>query len=267
MNLKAMLVSPKVKLFMGERPIASKKAETSELIPFIDELQEHYGKTELLKVVSVDAGMAHRSNATALKERGIDFIMGLKKNQKTIYNQSKKVLDKIDRKQAKGSLLHEKYNGNDISYYIYRQKVTGSYASMPEIQQVWRIEKETTDIKTGKVTIENRYYMSSLSTTQITPKQCLIATRAHWGIENNGNWTLDCLFGEDDFPLTTRAMQLVSLMRMLAYNCMARFKYRRLRKNENREMSWKQLFEYFQFALIRLRFQQKAEASEIPAFI
>ena len=266
MNLRAMIVSSKVKLHLGERQISSKKAETSEFIPFIDELIELYGKTDLLNVVSVDAGMAHRKNAQALRERDIHFIMGLKKNQRTIYRKSEGLLGILTRDKASSS-SSERYNGNSVSYYLYRQNVVGNFASMPEIKQVWRIEKETVSLATGKKILENRYYISSIDSSNITARQCLIAVRAHWGIENNGNWTLDCIFGEDQYPLTTRAMKLVSYMRMLAYNCIARFKYRKLRKSENREMSWARLLAFFPVALRQLRAEQKNNGEHIPAFV
>jgi len=265
MNLRAMIVSSPVKLLMGEHQIASKKAETSEFIPFIDELIELYGRTNLLEVVSIDAGMAHRKNATALRERDIHFIMGLKENQKTIYRKSQRLLGELTQVQANSS-SSERYNGKTVTNYLYRKNVEGYFPSMPEIKQVWRIEKVTISA-TGKQTVENRYYISSIAFSDITAKQCLKAVRAHWGIENNGNWTLDCVFGEDQSPFTTRAMQLVSYLRMLAYNCIARFKYRKLKKRENREMSWARLFQFFQVALRQLRVEQQNAHEGTPAFV
>jgi predicted transposase YbfD/YdcC len=266
MNLRAMIVSSKVKLHLGQREIASKKAETSEFIPFVDELMELYGKTDLLNVVSVDAGMAHRKNAKALRERGIHFIMGLKENQKTIYRKSQELLGGLSQEQA-DTCCEESYNGKKIAYRLYRTTVTGNFASMPEISQVWRIEKEIVSKTSGERIVENRYYISSIPFSDIRSQQCLKAVRAHWGIENNGNWTLDCVFGEDNYPLTTRAMRLVAYMRMLACNCIARFKYRKLRKPDNREMSWRRLQEFFQAALRQLRAEQKSTKEFIPAFV
>ena len=169
----------------------------------------------------------------------------------------------ISRENASSSYTTE-YNGNDVSYHLYRGKINENFLSMPEIRQVWRIEKEIVNIKTGEVTTENRYYITSIPSSDISSRQCLTAVRAHWGIENNANWTFDCQFGEDDFPLTTRAMSLVASMRILAYNCITRFKYRKLRKRENKELSWKRLFECFKFALFALRTQKRKET---PAFV
>ena len=170
LNLRASIVSSRVKLILGQRPIPGKHAETTEFIPFVDDLLEQYGKTELMQVISTDAGVAHRENITALRERGIHFIMGLKGNQKTIYNKAVEMLGSIGRDKTDGSSDIE-YNGQDVSYYLYRCKINNNFLSMPEVTQIWRIEKESVQVSTGEVTVENRYYITSIPSSDISPKQ------------------------------------------------------------------------------------------------
>jgi len=52
-------------------------------------------------------------------------------------------------------------------------------------------EREINDKKTQ----ETRYFISSLDATD--PKRLGHIVRAHWGIENNLHWVLDCAFHED----------------------------------------------------------------------
>jgi predicted transposase YbfD/YdcC len=51
----------------------------------------------------------------------------------------------------------------------------------------------TRDIK-GKVSVEKRYYISSLAAH---PETALTTVRQHWGIENQLHWVLDVCFGDD----------------------------------------------------------------------
>ena len=52
---------------------------------------------------------------------------------------------------------------------------------------------ERTVKKTGKKSIEQRYFLTSLTDVQ----KAAFAMRAHWGIENNLHWVLDAILDED----------------------------------------------------------------------
>ena len=52
---------------------------------------------------------------------------------------------------------------------------------------------ERTVKKTGKKSIEQRYFLTSLKDVQ----KAACAMRAHWGIENNLYWALDAILDED----------------------------------------------------------------------
>jgi predicted transposase YbfD/YdcC len=49
--------------------------------------------------------------------------------------------------------------------------------------------------KSGKVSLERRYYISSLS---LKAKELAQIIRGHWNIENQSHWVLDVQFNEDD---------------------------------------------------------------------
>ena len=52
---------------------------------------------------------------------------------------------------------------------------------------------ERTVKKTGKKSVEQRYFLTSLTDVQ----KAAFAMRAHWGIENNLHWVLDAILDED----------------------------------------------------------------------
>ena len=80
--------------------------------------------------------------------------------------------------------------------------------------------------------------------------------RNHWGIEPDCFWSLDAQFGEDAQPwLTTgRALLVVGVRRLMAYNVLQWARKRHLRRRDaagdlTDPPSWKSLFRWVQQAL------------------
>jgi hypothetical protein len=64
-------------------------------------------------------------------------------------------------------------------------------------KQVWRVEKESRQGKSGQVAGENRDYVTNLHRGRLRPEQILVVVRAPWAIENHGNGTVDVIWEED----------------------------------------------------------------------
>jgi len=80
------------------------------------------------------------------------------------------------------------------------------------IKSIVRYEKKSENIKSGKQTKEEHYYVSSLTNIH----DCADAIREHWSIENNLHWHLDATLREDDCLISDRkAFQNFSLMQKL----------------------------------------------------
>jgi predicted transposase YbfD/YdcC len=62
------------------------------------------------------------------------------------------------------------------------------------MRSIAAITAKRIDKKTGRTSVETRFYMTSLPAG---PAAILAATRAHGGIENNLHWQLDITFDED----------------------------------------------------------------------
>lgn len=68
----------------------------------------------------------------------------------------------------------------------------------------------------GQVTVELRYYLSSL---QPNAKRAGQTVRAHWGVENSLHWTLDVAFHEDDCRVRVgHAPENLALVRKITHN-------------------------------------------------
>ena len=67
-----------------------------------------------------------------------------------------------------------------------------------------------------KYSEETMFYVSS---RKLTPKQALVETRKHWGIENKVHWVLDVAFREDSWMVRAKRLaQTLSLVRKIALN-------------------------------------------------
>jgi len=71
------------------------------------------------------------------------------------------------------------------------------YLDWPDVQQVLLLEKTVVDLKTGEVSLTQRYAVTSLPPTQADPRRLLAIWRGHWAIENGLHYPRDVWFRED----------------------------------------------------------------------
>ena len=260
--LRAMYVSSITKLYLGQHEIESKGSETKHFIKFIDELQAEYGRSKLLEVISVDAGIVSKANAQDLIDRKLDYIMAVKGSQPTLFTTAQDLF----RDASPSIVVEEIYNGNQVVRKLTRA-LSPEIVSWGHIQEFWKSEKIVIEPGGKQVSTETRFFITSLSPARLTDKQVLSAIRMHWGIENNANWCFDVFWQEDTAPWTSRAMVLVAHLRMMAFNIIQRLKTRRLKAQHNRKLAWKDLFRHFEHALCRLRTVGDVQGTAVPVFL
>lgn len=245
--LRAVHVTNETKLILGQREIHGKTSETGEFIQFIDDLLKQYGRTDLLEVISVDAGMISLKNANYLIDNGLDYIMALKSPQKKLVDMARELLGH-QRNCEKETV--EQVNGKTVTRKLYRCKAP-LLSKWHHLKQFWRIRQEVTC--DNKVTIEERYFITSLNHEKLNDTEVLKAIRIHWEIENNANWIFDTVWAEDDSPWCNQGFVLVTLLRILVYNIISRLKTRRLRQKNDRERSWNSILQMIVFVLFDMK--------------
>ncbi|RPJ79399.1 MAG: ISAs1 family transposase [Deltaproteobacteria bacterium] len=162
---------------------------------------------ELLKVleisgciITIDAMGTQKEIASQIINKGGDYVLALKGNQKNLYEDVKLFFEDAQERQFK-----------DISYDSYKtvekdhgRIETREYRITSDIdwlfgRENWKNMKSIGMVKSerdieGKISTETRYYITSL---EADAEQFGRAVRCHWGIENSVHWVLDVAFRED----------------------------------------------------------------------
>ena len=223
------------------------RAETNECGMFaevFEQLEADYGA--LVEVYSGDAAFCSEANARLVAKAGKGYIFGLKGNRRELWREATRVLGAET--VAIITTPWEKYQGARVRYHLYRTTELEGYLDWEHLKQVWRIEKERVKPQSGTVERENRYYVTNLHLGRFKPEQIVQVVRAHWGIENNCNWTMDVIWDEDTKVWCGRgaAIQALGLIRLMAYNLVALWRCRYLRRREEQRQekrSWQEFFE------------------------
>jgi predicted transposase YbfD/YdcC len=239
MVLRAIYSSSPLKLHLGQYIMPKETNECGAFPAFIDRLRTLYQRTNLLEVVSVDAGYTSKKNAQYLASNGIKYIMALKREGNSFITQSAIAL--LGARRVPDREESERANGKLVTRSLYRVKaaIVKGWESATEF---WRVDS-VTEYSNGKIVKETRYFATSVAISTLSDTQVMRAVRRHWSIENNANWILDTAWQEDRNPWCNKALELISLLRLLAYNAIARLKFRRLRSAKNRSIPWKDLLD------------------------
>jgi hypothetical protein len=75
--------------------------------------------------------------------------------------------------------------------------VAGAEVAFPHARQIARLDRRREDLRTGAVSTETVYLITSLEPTQADAARLGALVRAHWSIENQLHWRRDWSFDED----------------------------------------------------------------------
>lgn len=247
--LRAFHTSSSLKLLMGQERVPAGTNEKGIFPTFLDKLVQLYGRTKLLEVLSMDAGFTSIGNAQAVVDHNLNYIFALKDAR--VHTITRESMELLGQKNKADRVEVESVNGKKITRSLYRAQAP-QVSGWSHATEVWRICKETLNSK-GKLTIENHYYVTNMPRQRLSHGQVLRAVRLHWSIENNANWVMDVAWKEDSKPWCNQALGVLSLMRMIAYNAVTRFKLRRLRRAKTFYWSWEQTLGFIKTVLFSFR--------------
>lgn len=151
------------------------------------------------RVFTADALLTQRHVAQLILDGESDYVLIVKKNQPALYEDIAYLFsDLLDMAFVTDmcDVLNEGHGR------VERRRLTTStalidYIDWPGAQQVFCLERMVTCKKTGQVSLEVVYGITSLGSSEATARQLLIFTRQHWHIENKSHWVRDVTFDED----------------------------------------------------------------------
>ena len=154
------------------------------------------------KDVTSDALHTQKEFARYLvEERKAHYYFCVKANQPTL-------LADIDYHFAKDSSTPDYEDGISLAHgrielrRIWTTAALNDYLMFPHVAQVYKIERQSTDKKSGKTSIEIVYGVTSRSSAEACPKTILHKVRGHWSIEVC-HYIIDWIYDEDRSTIRT----------------------------------------------------------------
>lgn len=145
--------------------------------------------------ITADALHTQRKLASYLVERQAHYFFSVKGNQPTL--QSDIALLFRNRGNPDFTQISAGEHGRIETRRIWCSHALNEHLDFPHVGQVFLIERERIEKKTGATTLEIAYGITSRTPAQASPEQVLTINRAHWCIENACHYALDWNYDED----------------------------------------------------------------------
>lgn len=236
---------------LDAHPVPPETNEMGSFVPALEALLSAYGRS-LFDVVMYDSGACSQANATAVIDRELDYVFCLKKNQPELLKEAERVLSHLPLETAHATDT-DLDGGDVVTWWGWVTDELAGWLDWPHLNTVVRIHKVKTDKDGNILSIEDRYYVSSLEATRLSPKGWLELIRRRWSVENENHNVWDTILLEDKRPwiLLPAGMVVVLLLRRLVYNLLTLYRSVTLRSERNRSQSWTRLLRDIHRSLLR----------------
>lgn len=145
-------------------------------------------------LITADALLTQREFASYLVGRLAHYLFTVKGNQSSLMADLEFFF--CDRRKADAKDINHGH-GRIETRRIWTTSELNGYLDFPHVGQAFAIERETVDKKTGKVSRETIYGVTSLTHEQADAARLLKHNRGHWCIENSCHYILDWNWDED----------------------------------------------------------------------
>lgn len=210
------------RLVLAQQKVEDKSNEITA-VPLLLDLLNVKGN-----IITIDAMGCQKTIAEKIHEKEADYVLALKGNQGSLYDDVKLFLE-AEAAKAAASAIEDRYEETDKGHgrIETRKCIVSSQLDWLEQKLQWPGLKtlamiEETREMGNKISFERRFFISSLLADA---KQIAMAVRAHWLIENALHWTLDVVFNEDHSRVRKQnAGQNMALIRHIVFNMLGNAK-------------------------------------------
>ncbi|NOY92438.1 MAG: ISAs1 family transposase [Deltaproteobacteria bacterium] len=252
-SITACLVSAAARIVIDVTFVPAKNNEMSHFNTAFDALMKVYGRSDLFRVITYDAGATSRANAQRVVDAAKHYVFALKKPQQELWSEYVPQLESREIHQADAETVDTVSSNKTVTRRLFLCVAPDGSPEWEHLRSVLRVEATVEDAEGNETSCESRYFLSSLPAHALTLQQWLRLIRAHWGVENNAHHALDVQFKEDDHlfvPTHVGASLCLIVLRRVVLSLFALFRNVSLRPNGQRGMPWRELLDWAYRTLI-----------------
>lgn len=202
------------------------------------------------KDITADALLTQRAIATYIVEQGAHYHFTVKGNQPTLEQDIALLFEKCGAPDFVE--LQPPDHGRIETRRIWCSTELNGYLDFPHVGQVYRIERESIEKKTGKLSRDIALGITSRTPQEAAPERVLAVNRGHWSIESVHH-IIDWNYDEDRGKIRTgfgpenitrlrrfavgilksfqKSQSIAEMMRKLAFRSRIVFDYLRMTRN------------------------------------
>jgi hypothetical protein len=200
-------------------------------------------------VLTGDAGLCAAENASQVLAHHKHYLLGLKGNQPTLHDYAQAAI--ASKQGACRARTEDTAHGETIIRELWTHALSPTEVDFPGARLLLGVRQSHLK-QDGTQKVEWRYFVTSLSTGDLSFKHLLKLVRLHWAIENLHHWTLDVVLQEDARqPCKAHAssLEVTAWLRTLGYNLIAAWRAV-LPLKDRLKVRWKRACEKLRDALV-----------------
>ena len=151
------------------------------------------------RIFTMDALHTQRETAQTIVDGDGDYVMIAKGNQPTLQNEIEALFTRPDAEASIDDFdaTVDRGHGRIEVRLLHTSSALQDVLDWPGQQQVFRVDRQTTIVKTGEVRAKTVYGVTSLGASEADAAQLQELVRGQWSIENQSHYVRDVTFGED----------------------------------------------------------------------